>query len=451
MIDPNVVNYMSFNQPFAGYPPDYMAQNGQPPQPPPQPYQHFGFTDYNNNNNNNVHSKKNYTKPRRSGSKHDNYKSRTSDSHPPKQNQQSSNSNNLNSLDMTPAQIDLPDGSAVEYVVPLDSNYVQQTSLEVSETSNAAELQCNTIVTSAQTPVEILSGTTVAAGNVENEVGDEVDSAEIKCDLKHDANYDSIAVDREISEAINDRSSIEDDGLIERDQNKDPKTDWTVVQSSADNYVHVNSDGSDHSVSASPEQPSKRKSSTLGEETEGNVLTQDDTLNASNESEILTGSASAELVKSLGESEAAMKEINSAKQEFSEEPSQKISLVDEDVSKEANVEVGKETPEILDESVNPVSPEVKISQSTTVVGEETAVSEETAVLEETGTVTDNLAASGTKCTVSESKEPSPSEQKDSAPVNEGVSKVKDEITTEPVVCDSKPGKSDQSGNSEKNK
>ena len=191
MIDPNVVNYMSFNQPFAGYPPsDFMAQNGQPPQPPaPQQYQHFGFSDYNNNNNN-VHGKKSYAKHRRSGSKHDNFKSRNSDGHSPKKPQLSSSSNNLNSLDITPAPIELLDGGTGEYVSPVDINFTQPTIQQALESSTAAELENSIVETSAKTPTEILTDASISGEKLDTDhVHDETSNPEVSCDLKHDASH----------------------------------------------------------------------------------------------------------------------------------------------------------------------------------------------------------------------------------------------------------------------
>ena len=260
MIDPNVVNYMSFNQPFAGFPPDF---NGQPP-PAPQQYQHFGFTDYNNNSNNgsNVHNKKSYTKHRRSGSKHDNYKPRNSDIHSIKKNPASSMSN-LNSLDITPAQNENQDGKSGENSLPPENNQIQPTAQQEIELLSSANPSNDTVEmhpeASLEYTVEIHNNDlSCSDGKQSISAEPEDDGINKTCDLQKTDSHDSVAVNKEISDAINDRSSIEDEPSVSQGEVKESKNDWTVVDSSSDNFVHVNSDGSDHSLSASPEQPCKQ-------------------------------------------------------------------------------------------------------------------------------------------------------------------------------------------------
>ena len=419
MIDPNVVNYMSFNQPFAGYPPEYMPQNGQPPQPPaPQQYQQFGFIDYNNNNNNNVHGKKNYTKPRRSGSKHDNYKSRNSDGHSAKKVQPSSNSNNLNSLDMTPVQSEMADSNTGEYVLPvIENNYVQATSPQALETPIADDLQSNVTETSAQASIEIISEASSIRETLDADVSNVSGNADGNCDLKHDTSQDSLAVNQEIAEAINDKSSVEDEVMTEPEQVQDAKADWTVVQTTPDTFVHVTSDGSDHSLAESPEQ--SNRNSAQGEKSVNNEPTEGDSLSVSIQSDILEGSA-----ESLTESEAIKVDSGSVEQQKSGELSENVTSVVSDVKETADPTVEKEATEISVESSNVIQSDVCQEQEAPSAGEVKTVSKVEPPVE-------------TKEATSETHEPSMLAPKADSPEEEDVSKADDKTSPEVTTPEQK--------------
>ncbi|KAL5269445.1 hypothetical protein ACHWQZ_G003059 [Mnemiopsis leidyi] len=306
MIDPNVVNYMSFNQPFAGFSPDF---NGQPP-PAPQQYQHFGFTDYNNNNNgSNAHNKKSYSKHRRSGSKHDNYKQRTSDIHSTKKIPASS-INNLNSLDITPAQIESADGKSVENASVTKNSRIPPTEQQEIELSTTANITSNSVETqpesSIESAVKINNNEICSDGKRSTNSEHEIYGVSNVCDLKHTDSHDSVAVHHEISEAINDRSSVDDEPSASREEVTDGKNDWTVVDSSSDNFVHVNSDGSDHSLSVSPEQP--------GRQSVFSTEADEEKINQTEENNLPTSNALSNVIEESNASSMLMKESSSEKE-----------------------------------------------------------------------------------------------------------------------------------------
>ena len=355
MIDPNVVNYMSFNQPFAGFPPDF---NGQPP-PAPQQYQHFGFTDYNNNSNNgsNVHTKKSYTKHRRSGSKHDNYKPRNSEIHSIKKNP-ASNMSNLNSLDITPAQNENQDGKSSENALPPENNQVQPTAQQEIELLTSAN-PTNDIVemhpeASLEYAVEVHNNDlTCSDGKMSISAEPKDDGVNKTCDLRKTDSHDSVAVNKEISDAINDRSSIEDESSVSQGEVKESKNDWTVVDSSSDNFVHVNSDGSDHSLSASPEQPCKQ--SIFSDEEKINQTGKCDLPTTDLQQKVVEESSisSNELTENSSEKEAEIKKDCDQKTENSSEEIINVPLVATDIVKEADdVSLKDATKEISSGSAN---------------------------------------------------------------------------------------------------
>lgn len=259
MIDPNLMNFMPYNQQYNGYPSDFLNQNGQQS---PQ-FQQYNNADYYNTgantNNNNIHGKKNYSK-RRSGKKHDIYKSRSSDGHT--SSVSGSSSKHLNSLDYSnPTQMEM---------IPPDY-YIQQQQQQQPPvpTNTAPEVACQPEIPPSQEqeqpPLPSIDQEPVPTASQE-EPQTTPDDPVIEETIVQSSD---VAIDEAIDEAMADKSTTEEesnrsvtteeapgDKSVSDDE---PKADWAMVSPSADSFVHVNSDGSDHSLPTSPDNKDTEK------------------------------------------------------------------------------------------------------------------------------------------------------------------------------------------------
>ena len=248
MMDPNLVNYMPYNQQYTGYPADYMAPGGTPQQPTHQYQQYNNYTDFSNiSSSGSKTSKKNYSKSRRSGSKHDHYKSHNQDvqiNHSVVPQMQ-----NLNALEVP---VDVPDikNEIITHEKPQIIDYSSSFCINPRENSTTGD--SDLAINNEKHEISI--------DNVQNGLAD--DSA--KVDLKETLdiaktnnllpsiidNCHSVAINEEIADAIDDRSSVDDDSTSMNMNSKE--AEWTVVNTDSENYVHVSENLSEHSLPTSP-------------------------------------------------------------------------------------------------------------------------------------------------------------------------------------------------------
>ena len=247
MMDPNLVNYLPYNQQYTGYPTDYMSQSGTS-QPQPQQYQQYNnYPDFNNNisNSSSKTNKKSYSKSRRS--KNDQYKANSSDNNHPSVPQV----HNLNSLDVPVDDFDVTNIATTQDPVQT-GDYANTYSENVSSQEDP-----NSVAADNDTPVppEIIDLEHFDSNNVSPTIQIVCEEGTIHVDtceelVKSDNSCESFAINEGIADAIDDRSSVEDESVSVK--TKGNTADWTVVNTVPDTYVHVSENCSDHSLPTSP-------------------------------------------------------------------------------------------------------------------------------------------------------------------------------------------------------